>query len=126
MSTKKPSVQTLSRKQDTLARLKEHVKTLGVIARGKDGDFWKALKANLENVAKGAGQRIDSILVDDSSSAEVDFANAKYQAGCKFTAEQIILMVDRTDDYSAQALARIQDLEAELEELKQQQAEGVL
>jgi len=125
VSIKKPSAQSLARKQEVLARLKEHLASLAVMARGQDGEFWRSLKGNLQNVALGAQKRINEAAVPDGRPRDERLEEITYQAGCKFTAEQTILMVDNIEEYSVQAEARIKSLQAEIEEMLGQQTEGV-
>jgi len=121
MSIKKPSAQTLTRNVNELSAQKEHRKSLQVIAHGKDGDFWKALKVNMEHLIKGAERRVAAILVDDSIEPTSELANAKYWAGAKSTLEQLIGMVECNDDFVAATDARIKALEDAIQEIRQQE-----
>src|SRR3990167_5337751 len=113
----KPTLQGLRFKEKQFKEIQDYKQRLSVLRDGKNTDFWKALKKNLEIVIEGSTIEVDSILSNRVSVDPVGDAYAtRLLVGQKKLAKELIDNVENVDVTFEKLEERIEFLGRELQE----------
>ena len=115
----KPTLQGLRFKEKQFKEIQDYKQRLSVLRDGKNTDFWKALKKNLEIVIEGSTIEVDSILSNRVSVDPVGDAYAtRLLVGQKKLAKELIDNVENVDNIFERTEDKIEEISLELDQYR--------